>query len=296
LPQLQNSAREPLSKERKQGLIISAIAHLLIALIIAFVTFRVKIPDPVEEGLLVNFGFDETGEGLFEPAPQPVSTPPPPESAGEQGAEEAILTQDFEEAVEVKKKEPSPEELKRQAEARAAELKRREEAEAERKRIEQETAERLKREEEQRRIDQQNARARGAFSNAGNVGTSGQNQGVAGGQGNQGVQSGTPDAPNYGPGGGQGTDGISFDLGGRRAQSLFKPPYKIQKDGIVVVGVTVDRSGRVTEATPGIKGSTTLDENLLKLAKEAALKTRFEENNDAPVIQKGTITYNFKLN
>ncbi|MCK7540554.1 MAG: hypothetical protein MZV63_61510 [Marinilabiliales bacterium] len=59
--------------------------------------------------------------------------------------------------------------------------------------------------------------------------------------------------------------------------------------------MTVDRSGRVTEATPGIKGSTTLDENLLKLAKEAALKTRFESSNDAPIIQKGTITYDFQL-
>jgi len=295
LPLLQNSAGEPLTSERKQGLIISAVVHLLLALLIVIVTFKVRVPDPVEEGLLVNFGFDETGDGLFEPAPEPVTPPPPPPSSGDAGADEAILTQDFEEAVEVKKKEPSPEELRRQAEARATEIRRREEAEAERRRIEQETADRLRREEEKRLIDQQNARARGAFSNAGNVGTSGQSQGVAGGQGNQGVQSGTPDAPNYGPGGGQGTDGISFDLGGRRAQSLFKPPYNIQKDGIVVVAVTVDRSGRVTDATPGIKGSTTLDENLLKLAKEAALKTRFETSNDAPVIQKGTITYNFRF-
>ncbi len=296
MPLLQNSAGEPLSRERKQGLIISAIAHLLIALLIIVVTFKVKVPDPVEEGLLVNFGFDETGSGLFEPAPEPVSSPPPPpQSAGDAGDEEALLTQDFEEAVEVKKKEPSPEELKRQAEARAAEIKRQLELEAERERIQKEEEERRRREEEQRRIDQQNARARGAFSNAGNVGTSGQSQGVAGGQGNQGVVSGTPDAPNYGPGGGLGTKGISFELGGRKAQSLFKPPYNIQKDGIVVVAVVVDRSGRVTEATPGMKGSTTLDENLLKLAKEAALKTRFEEKNDAPIIQKGTITYDFRL-
>jgi outer membrane biosynthesis protein TonB len=295
LPPLLDSTGEPFTKERRQGLIFSALIHLVIAVIIMLVTFRVAIPEPVEEGLLVNFGFDETGEGLFEPAPEPASTPPPPPSAGGEAAEEAILTQDFEEAVEVKKKEPSPEELRRQAEARAAEQKRREEAEAERKRIEQETAERLRREEEQRRIDQANARARGAFSNTGNVGTSGQSQGVAGGQGNQGVETGTPDAPNYGPGGGQGTEGISFNLGGRKALSLFKPPYDIQKDGIVVVAVTVDRSGRVTEATPGMKGSTTLDENLLKLAKEAALKTTFEKSNNAPVIQKGTITYIFKL-
>ena len=295
MPLLQNSAGEPLTKERKQGLIISALAHLLLALLIIFVTFRVKIPEPVEEGLLVNFGFDETGSGLFEPAPEPVAPPPPPPTQGDAGAEEALLTQDFEEAVEVEKKEPSPEELRRQADARAAEIKRQLEAEAERKRIEQEEAEKRKKEEEQRRIDQQNARARGAFSNAGNVGTSGQSQGEAGGQGNQGVRTGSPDAPNYGPGGGQGTDGISFDLGGRKALSLFKPPYDIQKDGIVVVAVTVDRDGRVTDATPGIKGSTTLDENLLKLAKEAALKTRFESKNDAPIIQKGTITYDFRL-
>jgi len=295
LPQLRNSSGEPLTKERKQGLIFSALTHLLLAILIIFVTFRMKIPEPVEEGLLVNFGFDETGEGLFEPAPEPVSPPPPPESAGEQGGEEALLTQDFEEAVEVEKKEPSPEEIRKQAEARAAEIRRQLEAEAERKRIEQEEAEKRKKEEEQRRIDQQNARARGAFSNAGNVGTSGQSQGVAGGQGNQGVQSGTPDAPNYGPGGGQGTEGISFDLGGRKAQSLIKPPYDLQKEGVVVVAITVDRSGRVTDATPGIKGSTTQEGDLLKLAKEAALKTRFESSNDAPIIQKGTITYVFRL-
>lgn len=295
MPQLRNSSGEPLTKERKQGLIFSALTHLLLAILIIFVTFRVKIPEPVEEGLLVNFGFDETGEGLFEPAPEPVSPPPPPESAGEQGGEEALLTQDFEEAVEVEKKEPSPEEIRKQAEARAAEIRRQLEAEAERKRIEQEEAEKRKKEEEQRRIDQQNARARGAFSNAGNVGTSGQSQGVAGGQGNQGVQSGTPDAPNYGPGGGQGTEGISFDLGGRKAQSLIKPPYDLQKEGVVVVAITVDRSGRVTDATPGIKGSTTLEVDLLKLAKEAALKTRFESSNNAPIIQKGIITYVFRL-
>ena len=299
MPLLRNNTSEPLTKERKQGLIFSALTHLLLAILIIFVTFRVRIPDPVEEGLLVNFGFDETGEGLFEPAPEPVSPPPPPESAGEQGGEEALLTQDFEEAVEVEKKEPGPEEIKRLAEAREAEIKRQLEAEAkaeaERKRLEQEEAERRKREEEQRRIDQQNARARGAFSNAGNVGTSGQNQGIAGGQGNQGVESGTPDAPNYGPGGGQGTDGISFDLGGRKAQSLIRPPYDLQKEGVVVVAITVDRSGRVTDATPGIKGSTTLEVDLLKLAKEAALKTRFESSNNAPIIQKGTITYVFRL-
>lgn len=296
MPQLQNSNREPLTKERKQGLVISAVIHILLAILILLITFRVEVPEPTEEGLLVNFGFDETGEGLYEPAPEPVTPPPPPPSAGDDGGEEALLTQDFEEAIEVKKQEPSPEELRKQAEARVAELKRREEAEAERRRIEVETAERLKREEEQRRLDQANARAKNAFGNTGNTGTEGQSEGKAGGAGNQGTPTGTPGAPNYGPGGGTGNNRVSYDLGGRGAQSLPLPTYNIQAEGKVIVEVTVDKSGKVINAVAGRPGSTTLDATLLRIAREAAMKATFDKSSDAAGIQKGTITYIFKLN
>jgi outer membrane biosynthesis protein TonB len=62
-----------------------------------------------------------------------------------------------------------------------------------------------------------------------------------------------------------------------------------------VVEVSVDRSGKVIQAVPGSKGSTTLDEYLLKVAKEAAIEARFEAKPEAPAVQKGTITYNFIL-
>ena len=62
-----------------------------------------------------------------------------------------------------------------------------------------------------------------------------------------------------------------------------------------MVEVSVDRSGKVIEAIPGIKGSSTLDEYLLKAAKEAALNAQFEIKPNAPFVQKGTITYNFVL-
>jgi len=61
------------------------------------------------------------------------------------------------------------------------------------------------------------------------------------------------------------------------------------------VEVSVDRSGKVTNAIPGYKGTDILDEYLLNVAKQAALKTKFEAKPDAPAIQKGTITYNFVL-
>ena len=92
-----------------------------------------------------------------------------------------------------------------------------------------------------------------------------------------------------------GTSGISYDLQGRGFQLLPKPKYDYQGEGKIVVEVSVDRSGKVTQATPGAKGSNTLDEYLLTVAKEAALKATFEPKPGAPLIQKGTITYNFIL-
>lgn len=264
---------------------VSVVVHLLLILFLILVSFNVKptMPVEVEEGLLVNFGFDETGEGLFEPAPAAEALPPAP-AAAEPVVNDAILTQDFEEAPVVKKVEPTAEELKR-----------REEAVAERRRIEAENAERIKREEEQRKTDQINNRTRNAFGNAGNVGESGTSEGIAGGEGNQGVETGTVGVRNYGPGGGTGNGTISYRLGDRKFQTLPVPKYDYQGEGVVVVEISVDRKGNVTKAVPGVRGSTTLEEYFLREARVAAMKAKFDSNDNAPLLQKGTITYNFKL-
>jgi len=285
LPQHQNNREETLTKEKKQGIAVSVVIHLLLVLFLVLASFKVKptMPVEVEEGLLVNFGFDETGEGLFEPAPAAEALPPAP-AATKPEADDAVLTQDFEEAPEVKKAEPSAEELKR-----------REEAAIEKRRIEVENAERLKREEEQRRRDEITNRTRNAFGNAGNVGESGTSEGIAGGEGNQGVETGSTDSRNYGPGGGIGNGAPSYRLGDRKVQSLPVPRYDSQKEGVVVVEISVDRNGVVTKAVAGVKGSTTLDEYLLREAKDAAMRAKFDSNENAPLLQKGTIWYNFKL-
>jgi len=104
-----------------------------------------------------------------------------------------------------------------------------------------------------------------------------------------------------GTGGGKGTgvgtgvgNGISFNLEGRNPVSLKIPEYNYQTEGKVVVEITVDKDGKVINAVPGVKGSTTLDEYLLQVAKNAALESRFSPNPKAAV-QKGTITYRFIL-
>jgi TonB family protein len=142
-------------------------------------------------------------------------------------------------------------------------------------------------------------------------------QGNTQGSGDQGKAGGSPTAPTYtgqgrggsggegaggGSGGGTGTGigqgsgpGYSFKLDGRSILSLPKPEYTNQVEGDVVVEVTVDKDGRVIQANPGYRGSTTLDENLLQLAKKAALSARFDRNPNAAAVQKGTITYKFRL-
>jgi len=87
---------------------------------------------------------------------------------------------------------------------------------------------------------------------------------------------------------------VSFNLHGRTPESLPKPEYNGQSEGKVVVEITVDKYGNVTDAVPGVRGSTTLDANLLSASKKAALRSKFSKNPDAPAYQKGTITYLFK--
>ncbi|PKP04377.1 MAG: hypothetical protein CVU11_04950 [Bacteroidetes bacterium HGW-Bacteroidetes-6] len=65
----------------------------------------------------------------------------------------------------------------------------------------------------------------------------------------------------------------------------------------MVVTIWVDKQGNVTRAEPGAIGTTVSNPTLWNAAKTAALQAKFDVNNDAPEVQKGTITYNFiKLN
>ncbi|HDZ41168.1 MAG TPA: hypothetical protein ENH59_05765 [Bacteroidetes bacterium] len=290
--------------EKKKGIIGTVIFHIILAVILIVTGFQPPEPPPREEGILINFGTDETGSGLLEPAPsssqeessQAEEIPAAPVT--ESRTEETQMTQDFEEAPVVEKKveQPDPETEKRRREALEAERTRQQQLEEERLRKEAEEAEKRRLEEEQQRRTDIMNRTRDALERANARGTdTNANEGIAGGRGNQGVETGVAGAANYGEGSGTGDKGVSFDLSGRQARSLPKPNYDIQSEGIVVVEVTVDRNGNVTQAVAGVKGSTTLEEYFLRVARDAAMAAKFDRKPDAPVFQKGKITYHFIL-
>lgn len=293
---LQNNDLHRFPSERGKGLAGAAIIHLVLFVVLILVSFSVPPPPDTEEGILVNFGTDETGFGLIEPSPPAVTeeaSSPPAANASNNAEEDPLLTQDMEEAPEVKKVDPEAE--KKKLEKIEADKKRKAELEAERIRKQQEEEERKRIEAEQQRQADIMNRTKNALANSKNAGTGTTSEGIAGGTGNQGDPNGSVDSKVRGEGGGLGDKGISYDLQGRGFQKLPPPEYDYQGEGRVVVEVSVDRSGKVTQAVPGIKGSTTLDEYLLKVAKEAAMEARFEAKPDAPLFQKGTITYNFIL-
>ncbi len=103
-----------------------------------------------------------------------------------------------------------------------------------------------------------------------------------------------------GSGGGQGT-GSGTNTGPTASANLQErnpvlpiPVYNQQVEGIVVVSVTVNSDGEVVEATPGVKGSTTLEPSLLDAAQQAAFKAHFDQKPGS-LREKGTIRYHFRL-
>jgi TonB family protein len=76
---------------------------------------------------------------------------------------------------------------------------------------------------------------------------------------------------------------------------LPKPKYEKMEEGIVVVRIWVNQSGKVEKAMAGAKGTTITDASIWAAARTAAMKTNFSTSAHAPALQEGTITYIFKL-
>jgi TonB family protein len=116
------------------------------------------------------------------------------------------------------------------------------------------------------------------------------NQGIAGGNGDQGKPNGNPNSDSYTGNGGTGTSGISISNGldGRRlaANVHFEDSY--QYGGTVLVSVSIDANGKVTSASIQL-GSPFPDIN--KIALRRAYQITFTKGSDA---QTGTIKIKFE--
>jgi len=290
------------TKHKKKSATLTAIIAVVILLLIF--NFGMRYFDPPKEyGIAVNFGTTDFGSGnvqpteALKPAKQEIEEEVVEQeiveeqvetsSASSETVTEDVITQDNEEAIAIKKQEEAKrkEEDKKQKEIdRKAEIER-QKIVAEKKRIEKEKQEKAAK---RKQLDA----LMGGFSEGDGNATGG--EGDDNQPGDKGKVTGDPNASGYYGNGGGGSGG-NYRLGNRKALAKPKPTYDCNEEGKVFVSISVDKSGRVISAQPGVKGTTNSASCLLKRAKEAALKTKFNADSKAPSKQIGIIIYNFSL-
>lgn len=120
------------------------------------------------------------------------------------------------------------------------------------------------------------------------------NGGSGGGTGGgNGTGNGTGNGSGNGSGSGSGSGGgASYNLAGRRPARIPEVGNSCNSFGKVVIEVVVDKAGNTISASNG-KG-TKADACLIALARQYALKTKWQASDTAADKQIGTITYNFK--
>jgi TonB family protein len=291
-----------LTKDQRKGLIGTILFHLLLLIALLFIALRTPLPLPGEEGVEVNFGYDNTGKGLIQkdnppPKAKPVvhkqTKPTPPAPKQEEATQkEDNLTQNTEEAPslekKVKPKQKKPE-VKKKVETPPKEEFKPKKKDTVQSKTETKPVLQEKPKEEPKPVVNTRALFKGSSKNK-----TGQSQGNTTGGGDQGKPHGYKDSNRYDGQGGKG-NGVAFSLGGRGAKYLEKPSAKFTETGTVVVSIWVNPDGKVVRAQVNPKGTTVLDSSLRKIAVDAALNSTFVQDPTAPAQQRGTITYEFVL-
>lgn len=249
------------SKEKKDKGIAAAgtiVVHALALLVLFLMAFRTPLPLPGEEGVEVDLGMMDQGMGNIQPEKPaiPVASQPVQQPSK---SKEDIVTQNDDEAPALEKpKNTKPKQDKPVEEPKPT-------------------------------VNQR------AMYKGNNNPQAGGSEGITGQPGDQGNPNGLAGIKKYDGQGGKG-DGTGYSLGGRGAKSLHRPNDDFSEEGIVVVDIWVNQSGQVTRAEVSNKGTTLINNDMRQKAVQAALRSTFASDPNAPEEQHGTITYTFVIN
>jgi periplasmic protein TonB len=255
--------------EKKSFAITTAI---MVILLLLFVFLGLSYLDPPpENGIAINWGNTEFGAGENKTSTETVqSAPQPASSAQPTPATEQLTTQDIEDAVVIKEtKKPT-----KQTEA----VKEPEKPKPQ-----------VKPQPSQSTTDALSNILNGPKSDGKNT----EGEGPDNIPGNKGRTDGDPYANSY-YGSGKGDGGQGWGLNGRRLASSGKRVQQCNEYGTVVVEIKVNRSGNVIAARY-TKGTTNTNPCLIEPALETARSYKWLADSNAPEVQTGYITINFKL-
>lgn len=121
------------------------------------------------------------------------------------------------------------------------------------------------------------------------------NQGIAGGQGDQGNPNGNPNSDSYTGNAAHGNSGVSIrnGLAGRYFTKLPSFEDDFNEPAKVAVDITVDQAGNVVQAYINPRGTTTTNPNIRAIAIRKAKQLKLNAGKDDT--QNGTIVFDFKL-
>ena len=250
-----------MSNEKKDKGIAAAgtiVVHALIVLVLVLMAFRTPLPLPGEEGVEVDLGMMDQGMGNLQPERPAIPQAAQPKQEQSKSKED-IVTQNDNEAPALEKpkvSKPKPQE----------------------KPVEQ---------------PQPKTNPKASFKYNDNP-QAGGSEGITGQPGDQGKPNGLADIKKYDGQGGKG-NGAGYDLGGRGAKSLHRPTDDFYEEGIIVVDIWVNREGKVVRAEVATKGTTLINSDMRQKARQAALRSAFASDPNAPEEQHGTITYTFVI-
>jgi outer membrane biosynthesis protein TonB len=285
------------TRHKKKSFTLTTLLLSAVLLLLFYIGLTYLDP-PIENGIAVNFGTMDFGSGPVQPMekvrsePKQVESQPveqvqpaePQEAVTEEAPVEKVLTSNDEESIKIKQQQ----EVRRKADEAA------EKAKAEAERIARE-----KREAEEHQRQEQEAKKKNIDALIGGIGQSdGTTTGSEGNDntpGDKGQPDGDPYATTYygAPGSGTGTGG--YGLNGRSLVDSGKVRQECNEEGRVVVRITVDRSGKVIKAEPGVKGTTNNAPCLLEPARKTAFMHKWNLDSNAPAQQIGFVVVNFKL-
>jgi TonB family protein len=245
-------------KDKSIAAVGTIVVHALAILVLFLMAFRTPLPLPGEEGVEVDLGMMNQGMGNIQPEKPAIPQAAQPQKQASKSKED-LVTQNNEEAPSIEK----PKNTKPKQEKPA--------------------------EEPKPTVNQR------ALFKGNNNPQSGGSEGVTGQPGDQGNPNGLAGIKQYEGNGGKG-NGMGYDLGGRGAKSLHRPDDNFSEEGTVVVDIWVNQTGKVVRAEVARKGTTIINSEMRQKAIQAALRSSFAADPNAPEEQHGTITYNFVIN
>jgi len=307
-------------QNRKIGLTVSIVLHSALILLALLNLFTFPTPPPGQPSVAISFGAPDVGQGEEEPAPaqladatdvqEPAEQPAEVEEPVEEVVEKEVKTKPKERPKKERPKKTKPKDntkkITSESDARkiAAEKKKKAAAAAAAKKAQEEAAAAAAAKAAKKAKADAAAAAAAAAAKAkedaknkfkdvfnGGGGTSGSSQGTSGTPGNAGVEDGDPDATVL-SGEGSGNGDVS-GFGGRGYTPAGPVSGNFQEMGTVSLKVCVDANGKVTSAKQTLKGTTTPNQRLIKLAIKNAKKYKFSKSDIEN--QCGKIIYRFKL-